>query len=112
MLAGENPVRFLLNLPERDLLRAANESAILERVAARLSEHGAPTSSDPLSASSSSGPVAFFCAEFGVHQSLPVYSGGLGVLAGDFLKETSTRRSTSWRWTALPPRLSAPADEP
>jgi starch phosphorylase len=35
------------------------------------------------------GPVAFFCAEFAVHQSLPVYSGGLGVLAGDYLKETS-----------------------
>ncbi len=37
-------------------------------------------------------PVAFFCAEYGVHYSLPVYSGGLGVLAGDILKETSTAR--------------------
>jgi len=36
-------------------------------------------------------PVAFFCAEYGVHQSLPVYSGGLGALAGDFLKEASDR---------------------
>ncbi len=35
------------------------------------------------------GPVAFFCAEFGVHASLPIYSGGLGVLAGDILKEAS-----------------------
>ena len=35
------------------------------------------------------GPVAFLCAEFGVHRSLPVYSGGLGVLAGDLLKEAS-----------------------
>ena len=33
MLAGENPVRFLLNLPERDLLRAATNPEILERVA-------------------------------------------------------------------------------
>ena len=31
-------------------------------------------------------PVIFFCAEFGIHESLPLYSGGLGVLAGDFLK--------------------------
>ncbi len=35
------------------------------------------------------GPVAYFSAEFGVHQSLPVYSGGLGVLAGDHIKEAS-----------------------
>ena len=35
------------------------------------------------------GLVAFLCAEFGVHMSLPVYSGGLGVLAGDLLKEAS-----------------------
>src|SRR6202043_1717759 len=35
------------------------------------------------------GPVAFFCAEFGAHASLALYSGGLGVLAGDILKEAS-----------------------
>ena len=28
-------------------------------------------------------PVAYFCAEFGLHNSVPIYSGGLGVLAGD-----------------------------
>jgi glycogen phosphorylase len=35
------------------------------------------------------GPVAYFSAEFGVHESLPVYSGGLGVLAGDHIKSAS-----------------------
>ena len=35
------------------------------------------------------GPVAYFSAEFGVHESLPVYSGGLGILAGDHLKSAS-----------------------
>ncbi|MGH9971748.1 MAG: alpha-glucan family phosphorylase [Pyrinomonadaceae bacterium] len=34
-------------------------------------------------------PVAYFCAEFGVHNSLPLYSGGLGMLAGDHLKSAS-----------------------
>jgi starch phosphorylase len=34
-------------------------------------------------------PVAYFSAEFGVHESLPVYSGGLGVLAGDHIKSAS-----------------------
>ena len=34
-------------------------------------------------------PVAYFSAEFGLHESLPVYSGGLGVLAGDHIKSSS-----------------------
>ncbi|HEX2163719.1 MAG TPA: alpha-glucan family phosphorylase [Thermoanaerobaculia bacterium] len=34
-------------------------------------------------------PVAYFSAEFGIHQSIPIYSGGLGVLAGDHLKSMS-----------------------
>jgi starch phosphorylase len=34
-------------------------------------------------------PVAYFSAEFGLHESLPVYSGGLGVLAGDHIKSAS-----------------------
>lgn len=34
-------------------------------------------------------PIAYFCAEYGVHNSLPLYSGGLGVLAGDHLKSAS-----------------------
>jgi starch phosphorylase len=34
-------------------------------------------------------PVAYFCAEFGLHNSVPIYSGGLGVLAGDHCKSAS-----------------------
>jgi starch phosphorylase len=34
-------------------------------------------------------PVAYFSAEFGIHECLPVYSGGLGVLAGDHIKSAS-----------------------
>ena len=34
-------------------------------------------------------PIAYFCAEFGLHNSVPIYSGGLGVLAGDHLKSAS-----------------------
>jgi starch phosphorylase len=34
-------------------------------------------------------PIAYFSAEFGVHHSLPIYSGGLGILAGDHLKSAS-----------------------
>ena len=35
------------------------------------------------------GPIAYFSAEFGLHESLPIYSGGLGVLAGDHVKSAS-----------------------
>ena len=34
-------------------------------------------------------PVAYFCLEYGLHESLPIYCGGLGVLAGDHLKSSS-----------------------
>ena len=34
-------------------------------------------------------PVAYFSAEFGIHESLPIYSGGLGILSGDHLKSCS-----------------------
>lgn len=87
-LAGENPVRFLLNLPERDLLRAATNNTYLESLDAVARRMEADLAR-PTTRVTPSGPVAFLCAEFAVHQSLPVYSGGLGVLAGDYLKESS-----------------------
>ncbi|MDX1910448.1 MAG: alpha-glucan family phosphorylase, partial [Saprospiraceae bacterium] len=37
--------------------------------------------------------IAYFCMEYGLHQSLRLYSGGLGVLAGDYLKEISDRNA-------------------
>jgi starch phosphorylase len=36
-----------------------------------------------------SGPIAYLCTEFGIHASVPFYSGGLGILAGDHLKSAS-----------------------
>jgi starch phosphorylase len=36
--------------------------------------------------------IAYFCAEFGFHESLPIYSGGLGILAGDHCKAASDLR--------------------
>jgi starch phosphorylase len=36
-----------------------------------------------------SGPIAYFCAEYGLHESLGIYAGGLGVLAGDHMKAAS-----------------------
>lgn len=87
-LSGENPVRFLRDLSERSLLEAATDDEYLARVEAVAKELDADLARPPRS-DLGDGPVAFLCAEFGVHPSLPVYSGGLGVLAGDMLKEAS-----------------------
>jgi starch phosphorylase len=40
-------------------------------------------------ASQLKGPIAYFCAEYGLHETLGIYSGGLGVLAGDHMKSAS-----------------------
>jgi starch phosphorylase len=83
-----NPVRLLQEASADRLAAAAGDAAILARAAAldrRLSDHrAAPPSRE-------GGPVAYFCAEYAIHASLPVYSGGLGALAGDLVKEASDR---------------------
>ena len=43
----------------------------------------------PTPACSGASPVAYFSAEFGIHESVPIYSGGLGVLSGDHIKSAS-----------------------
>ena len=92
-LAGENPVRLLSDAPDPILDRAARDDELSDgawRLDALITrELGRPPVDHGLSTER---PVAFLCAEFGVHASLPVYSGGLGVLAGDVLKEASDRR--------------------
>jgi glycogen phosphorylase len=83
-----NPVRLLLEMPVYPLSVAAGNQELLERAH---SLHGQLRGdlARPFSTGSAERPIAFLCAEYGVHQSLPTYSGGLGVLAGDVLKEAS-----------------------
>ena len=87
-LTNENPVRFLRDLSEPDLLTWATDERFLEQLG-RVASDLKDDLERPDQPSTEGGPVAFLCAEFGVHRSLPVYSGGLGVLAGDLLKEAS-----------------------
>jgi starch phosphorylase len=90
-LSRENPVRFLGELSRSAQEAAARNGELLQRID-RLAGETAADAAQPLDPRAGlDGPVAFLCAEFGVHESLPVYSGGLGVLAGDFLKEASDR---------------------
>ena len=90
-LCGENPVRLLQEVSGEALARAAQDPVLLARVAWLEHAFGAGVRGRSVGPVVSERPVAFFCAEFGVHQSLPIYSGGLGGLAGDLLKEASDR---------------------
>jgi starch phosphorylase len=89
---GENPVRMLQEVSPALLDHASHDDGYVARVAAAARDLNtyvsAPPREEPLDAEH---PVAFFCSEYGVHRSLPIYSGGLGVLAGDILKEASDR---------------------
>ena len=86
-----NPRKLLAKLSAYRLAEVASDPVYLERVdrigrsfdAYMASKAGGDSSITP------EHPVAYFCAEFGVHNSLPLYSGGLGILAGDHLKSAS-----------------------
>jgi starch phosphorylase len=87
---GANPVRFLHDLPAERLDAAAADGDVIRRAEALMFDLTAARSADgPPWPWAADRPIAFMCAEFGVHASLPVYSGGLGVLAGDIVKEAS-----------------------
>ena len=84
--SGQNPVR-LLELLSYDRLEAlVKDKAIIKNmneVYAKFREYMdvKPDTTRP--------SVAYFCMEYGLNQVLKIYSGGLGVLAGDYLKEAS-----------------------
>ncbi|MBK6277698.1 MAG: DUF3417 domain-containing protein [Gammaproteobacteria bacterium] len=87
---GGNPRRLLTETHRATLGRAAGDARFVDRVA-RLADELAADRARPWlgGVASPDRPIAFCCAEFGVHASLPIYSGGLGILAGDILKEAS-----------------------
>lgn len=89
---GHSPKAFLKRVDQRRLDEAAQDPVFLGALAHVLSaydtyhdnlhrEQGAHLPEGAL--------IAYFCAEFGFHESLPIYSGGLGILAGDHCKTAS-----------------------
>ncbi|HEY0407260.1 MAG TPA: alpha-glucan family phosphorylase, partial [Pyrinomonadaceae bacterium] len=93
-----NPRRLLAEVSEFRLMQMATDPQYCARVA-RLAESFDACMKDERVWTPTSGraitrenPVAYFCAEYGVHVSLPLYSGGLGILAGDHLKSASDLR--------------------
>src|SRR5688572_19316965 len=89
---GRNPVRLLQETSAEALLRAAADASLVARAealeAALVEDLARPAATGVADADH---PIAFFCAEYGLHVSLPIYAGGLGALAGDILKEASDR---------------------
>jgi starch phosphorylase len=86
----DNPVRLLQESPSRVLSRAARDDELLRRAAELEAQVRSDLERPPwASGVDPAHPVGFLCAEYGMHVSLPVYSGGLGALAGDLLKEAS-----------------------
>ena len=93
-VVNHNPIAFLKRLGPERVVERAGVAAVESRVIYayhRLQEYMQPqsgwgaTHAGPLKVR----PVGYFSAEFGLHESLPIYSGGLGVLAGDHLKSAS-----------------------
>src|SRR5262245_18955299 len=91
---AHNPVRMLWAISRAKLDAAADDPEFL-----RLYDHAIAALDEDRSARNKwwttraaefgSGTIAYFSAEFAIHQSLPIYAGGLGVLAGDHCKEAS-----------------------
>lgn len=93
-VTDHNPVQFLKEVDPATLERRATEMALHSRIDyafRRLHEYLRNIDSWGAihAASLRSRPVAYFSMEFGLHESVPIYSGGLGVLAGDHLKSAS-----------------------
>jgi starch phosphorylase len=91
---NHNPILMLSEMPLADIERRAGEMMLHSRINyayRRLQEY---LRRDRTWGATYAGilrprPVAYFSAEFGIHESVPIYSGGLGVLAGDHIKSAS-----------------------
>jgi glycogen phosphorylase len=91
---NHNPVALLAEMPLDAIERRAAELVLHSRINYAYRRQREYLHADRTWGSAHAGilgprPVAYFSAEFGLHESLPIYSGGLGVLAGDHIKSAS-----------------------
>ncbi|MGE5379024.1 MAG: alpha-glucan family phosphorylase [Bacteroidota bacterium] len=92
---GHNPIRMLREVGRPRLNLVAENKAYLtayDKVFAEFDAYMDQTANTWTSRQHpelEGRPVAYFSMEFGLHETLPIYSGGLGVLAGDHMKEAS-----------------------
>ncbi len=91
---NHNPIRFLHEVNAEKLRTASEDANYLSRFDAAIATFDAYMQSQSTWHSTmhpelKDRPIAYFSAEFGLHESLPIYSGGLGILSGDHTKEAS-----------------------
>ena len=93
---AHNPKAFLRRVDEKRLLAAAEDPVFLDSfnrvISAYETYHEEPLARDSAAGLNGGDLVVYFCAEFGFHESFPIYSGGLGILAGDHCKSASDMR--------------------
>ncbi|MEO8004412.1 MAG: alpha-glucan family phosphorylase [Betaproteobacteria bacterium] len=93
---GHNPKAFLKRVDEKKLVDAAEDPVFIGNFNRVLSAFdlylNEPLRRDGSEWLRKTDLIAYFCAEFGFHESLPIYSGGLGILAGDHCKSASDMR--------------------
>ncbi len=92
--SGENPIRLMATISQERLEERAQEEsylAHLDRVASKLDHYlkNEGTWFGDTYGDLGDEPIAYFSMEFGLHTSIPIYSGGLGILSGDHLKAAS-----------------------
>ena len=83
---GHNPVMLLDRLSYERKEAIVKDKAIMERVKAVYKKFREYMDVEPDATRPS---VAYFCMEYGINQVVKIYSGGLGMLAGDYMKEAS-----------------------
>ncbi len=91
---NQNPISLLSEIPLGEIERRASELVLHSRINYVYRRQQEYLHADSTWGALNAGvlrprPVAYFSAEFGLHESLPIYSGGLGVLAGDHIKSAS-----------------------
>src|SRR5438874_7153638 len=90
---AHSPKAMLKRIDEQRLLDAASDPAFLDSLTRVLAAFDAYHADPPFKQNAGGfrreDLITYFCAEFGVHESLPIYSGGLGILAGDHCKAAS-----------------------
>ena len=91
---NQNPVAMLSEIPLEEIERRSTELVLHSRINYVYRRQKEYLNADRTWGATHAGvlrprPVAYFSAEFGLHESLPIYSGGLGVLAGDHIKSAS-----------------------
>ena len=84
--SGHNPMYILDRVSIKRFNALANDEVFLAKLDAVMAEFDAYMAAKEERTDPS---VAYFCMEYGLDTSLKIYSGGLGILAGDYLKETS-----------------------